>query len=142
MRKVCQGPPLIYRVSLYVRYTNMSLSVYISAAFHEKKKVVRKVPKGTSEYQAAWIIESDAEEDDDEDEDEEDSDEVGFTFPQRFAGIGTGTRYNINNEWKQVSYLIWYNMDAKSQNPSKVGLSKLGFHFWVLSVFLFYFWVT
>ena len=30
--------------------------------FHKTKKTVRRVPKGTSEYQASWIIESDEEE--------------------------------------------------------------------------------
>lgn len=34
-------------------------------------KAVRRVPKGTSEYQAAWIVESDDEDGDEEDGDEE-----------------------------------------------------------------------
>ena len=32
------------------------------AALKAKTKVVRKVPKGTSEYQAAWIVDSEEEE--------------------------------------------------------------------------------
>ena len=32
------------------------------AGFHATKKTVRRVPKGTSEYQASWIIDSDQEE--------------------------------------------------------------------------------
>lgn len=41
-----------------------------------KPKIIKKVPKGTSEYQAAWIVESDEEEDEDDDvEDEEGSEE-------------------------------------------------------------------
>ena len=36
--------------------------LFISAEFHAKKKTVRRVPKGTSEYQASWIIDSDHEE--------------------------------------------------------------------------------
>lgn len=31
-----------------------------SAAAAQKKKIVKKVPKGTSEYQAAWIPDEDA----------------------------------------------------------------------------------
>ena len=42
----------------------------------KKKKAVRRVPKGTSEYQAAWIIDSDREEDDDEEEDEEEEEDI------------------------------------------------------------------
>ena len=34
------------------------------------KKRTRKVPKGTSEYQAAWILEDGEDEDEDEEEDE------------------------------------------------------------------------
>ena len=34
------------------------------------KKRTRKVPKGTSEYQAAWILEDGEDEDGDEEEDE------------------------------------------------------------------------
>ena len=43
------------------------------AAEMKAQKQVKKVPKGTSEYQAAWILE-DSEE---EGEDDQDSDEVG-----------------------------------------------------------------
>ena len=39
-----------------------------------EKKVVKRVPKGTSEYQAAWIINSDDEGDNDEDDDDDDDD--------------------------------------------------------------------
>ena len=40
----------------------------------KEKKVVKRVPKGTSEYQAAWIINSDDEGDnDDDDEDDYDN---------------------------------------------------------------------
>ncbi|XP_071499069.1 pre-rRNA-processing protein TSR1 homolog [Diadema antillarum] len=41
-----------------------------------KKQIVKRVPKGTSDYQATWIVESDDDEEDDEDDetgDEEDS---------------------------------------------------------------------
>ncbi|XP_059476926.1 pre-rRNA-processing protein TSR1 homolog [Neocloeon triangulifer] len=40
----------------------------------KKKKVLKKVPKGTSEYQAAWIPDSDGESVDDEDGSEEEED--------------------------------------------------------------------
>ena len=33
-----------------------------------RQKAVKKVPKGTSDYQAAWIIAEDGEDDDDDDE--------------------------------------------------------------------------
>ncbi|KAG0354364.1 hypothetical protein BG005_006546 [Podila minutissima] len=39
------------------------------------KKNVRRVPKGTSNYQAAWIVDSDHESDEDDEEDEEDEDD-------------------------------------------------------------------
>ena len=41
------------------------------------KKVLKRVPKGTSDYQAAWITNSDGEEggDDDENEDDDEFDE-------------------------------------------------------------------
>lgn len=40
----------------------------------KEKKVVKRVPKGTSEYQAAWIINSDDEGDNDEDDDDNEDD--------------------------------------------------------------------
>ncbi|CAB3365603.1 Hypothetical predicted protein [Cloeon dipterum] len=40
-----------------------------------KKKIVKKVPKGTSEYQAAWIPDSDGESVDDEEDDEDDEED-------------------------------------------------------------------
>jgi len=33
----------------------------IAAEQHAKRKIVKRVPKGTSEYQAAWIIDSEEE---------------------------------------------------------------------------------
>lgn len=39
------------------------------------KKNVRRVPKGTSNYQAAWIVDSDHESDEDDEESEEDEDD-------------------------------------------------------------------
>ncbi|XP_013411658.1 pre-rRNA-processing protein TSR1 homolog [Lingula anatina] len=44
--------------------------------FHEKKTITKKVPKGTSEYQAAWIVDSG---DEGEDEDDESESEDGET---------------------------------------------------------------
>lgn len=41
----------------------------------ESKKVKKKVPKGTSEYQAAWILDSEEEEETDEEDDEDDEDD-------------------------------------------------------------------
>lgn len=38
------------------------LFVYFVAALKAKTKLVKKVPKGTSEYQAAWIVDSEEEE--------------------------------------------------------------------------------
>nr|XP_022302874.1 pre-rRNA-processing protein TSR1 homolog isoform X1 [Crassostrea virginica] len=46
------------------------------AASKAKTKVVRKVPKGTSEYQAAWIVDSEEEEIKDDDESDDDDDEM------------------------------------------------------------------
>ena len=39
----------------------------------QEKKVLKKVPKGTSDYQAAWITNSDDEEDPKDDENDEDN---------------------------------------------------------------------
>ena len=43
----------------------------------ETKAVKKKVPKGTSDYQAAWIVDSE-EEEEEEDEDDEDDEEVNI----------------------------------------------------------------
>lgn len=51
------------------------------------KKKVKRVPKGTSAYQAAWIIDD---EDDDEFDDEEDDDEMESAGEDDFGGIGKG----------------------------------------------------
>lgn len=40
--------------------TELSVDDCIAAA-SRKKRVAKKVPKGTSEYQAAWIVETDSE---------------------------------------------------------------------------------
>ncbi|RWS12235.1 pre-rRNA-processing protein TSR1-like isoform X1 [Dinothrombium tinctorium] len=50
----------------------------IAASQSETKKIMKKVPKGTSEYQAAWIVENDdeGEENEDEDEDEEENEDL------------------------------------------------------------------
>lgn len=45
------------------------------AEAREEKKAVKRVPKGTSDYQAAWITNSDDEEGADDDENDEDDDE-------------------------------------------------------------------
>ena len=60
--------------------------LYFLAAYHATKKVVHRVPKGTSEYQAAWIVESDQE--------DEDEDEVGFKL------------FFQNSTLELVSYLL------------------------------------
>ncbi|KAJ9115204.1 hypothetical protein QFC20_001071 [Naganishia adeliensis] len=51
------------------------------------KKKVKRVPKGTSAYQAAWIIDD---EEDDEFDDEEDDDEMESAGEDDFGGIGKG----------------------------------------------------
>ena len=38
----------------------------------EKKKTIVKVPKGTSSYQAAWIVDAETSEHEDDDESEDD----------------------------------------------------------------------
>jgi len=37
------------------------MTVCIAAELKAKRKIVKRVPKGTSEYQAAWIIDSEEE---------------------------------------------------------------------------------
>jgi pre-rRNA-processing protein TSR1 len=51
------------------------------------RKKVKRVPKGTSAYQAAWIIDD---EEDDEFDDEEDDDEMESLGEDDFGGIGKG----------------------------------------------------
>ena len=45
------------------------------AEARQEKKVVKRVPKGTSDYQAAWITNSDDEEGPDDDDNDENDDE-------------------------------------------------------------------
>ncbi|ORY52109.1 DUF663-domain-containing protein [Rhizoclosmatium globosum] len=54
---------------------NMDYDGDESAATGEGKKKTKKVPKGTSSYQAAWIVDSEDENDEDDDDDDEDDDE-------------------------------------------------------------------
>ncbi|KAG0236041.1 hypothetical protein BGW42_004149 [Actinomortierella wolfii] len=44
--------------------------------YNESKKVVKRVPKGTSNYQAAWIVDSDHSSDEDMDDDEDEDDDM------------------------------------------------------------------
>lgn len=48
------------------------LNVFSQTEALEEKKALRRVPKGTSDYQAAWITNSDDEQDVNEDENEDD----------------------------------------------------------------------
>ena len=54
-----------------------------AAEAQQKKPVMKRVPKGTSDYQAAWIIDSE------EDEDEDDDDDVSAThnIPPRSSDL-------------------------------------------------------
>ncbi|MEE6469163.1 hypothetical protein FKM82_008521 [Ascaphus truei] len=45
-------------------------------ALRERVRVVKKVPKGTSSYQAAWILDDDGDDDDEESEDEGSEDDM------------------------------------------------------------------
>ncbi|XP_070558804.1 pre-rRNA-processing protein TSR1 homolog [Ptychodera flava] len=66
----------------------------LQKAATEKKKILKKVPKGTSEYQAAWIVDEDEREIDDDDDDDnmadhdstDDSDEDG-SDDEEFAAM-------------------------------------------------------
>ena len=42
---------------------------FVAALKEETQKVTKRVPKGTSEYQAAWIVDSGDENDEDEEDD-------------------------------------------------------------------------
>lgn len=63
------------------------------------KKKVKRVPKGTSAYQAAWIIDD---EDDDFDDDEEDDDEMEDLGDDEFGGIGKGFGRANHEETEEV----------------------------------------
>ena len=71
------------KIALFKVYGNLSTCTYLTtiysflpAAFRmkDRRRRFKKVPKGTSEYQAAWIISSDG---DEEEEDCEDEDYLG-----------------------------------------------------------------
>ena len=42
----------------------------------EKKKTIVKVPKGTSSYQAAWIVDAETSEHDDDDDESDDEEDM------------------------------------------------------------------
>ncbi|KAI0709540.1 ribosome biogenesis protein tsr1 [Cerioporus squamosus] len=50
-------------------------------------KVVRKVPKGTSEYQAAWILDDDEEDDEGGDKEDDDAGEVEMEEPEEMEEL-------------------------------------------------------
>lgn len=52
----------IERFQRLPRRSLYSLTVCVAAELQAKRKIVKRVPKGTSEYQAAWIIDSEEEE--------------------------------------------------------------------------------
>nr|XP_034305937.1 pre-rRNA-processing protein TSR1 homolog isoform X2 [Crassostrea gigas] len=66
------------------------------AALKAKTKLVKKVPKGTSEYQAAWIVDSEEEEiDDDESDDDEDmEDEEMMAMDDSGSESGDGAEFD------------------------------------------------
>lgn len=49
--------------------------LWTQASLEETDTVVKKVPKGTSDYQATWIVDSDGGESDDDDKDDDDTEE-------------------------------------------------------------------
>ena len=78
--------------------------VWFLAEAHQEKKVVKRVPKGTSDYQAAWITNSDDEEGPDDDDNDEDDDE----FEEEMEGSDSDDSMVICAEilfWRQSSML-------------------------------------
>lgn len=55
---------------------------------------------GTSEYQAAWILDEDAEDDgeDDDDDDDEDDDAYGMEYDGMAGGAGKGRRNGMDDD--------------------------------------------
>ncbi|CAF0812694.1 unnamed protein product [Brachionus calyciflorus] len=62
------------------------------------KRVKKKVPKGTSEYQAAWILDSEEEEETDEEDEEEEDDEESDGEDKENDDYETDEEENIDDE--------------------------------------------
>ena len=76
---------------MVLKEEEMNVFVFVTYLFPDhleslkEKKVVKRVPKGTSEYQAAWIINSDDESDDEDDECEDDDDDYDNELRKEIA---------------------------------------------------------
>ncbi|XP_027056912.1 pre-rRNA-processing protein TSR1 homolog isoform X1 [Pocillopora damicornis] len=80
------------------------------AEARQEKKVVKRVPKGTSDYQAAWITNSDDEEGPDDDDNDEDDDE----FEEEMEGSdGDDSMRNEDEEYETVSVAATETEDSK-----------------------------
>ncbi|KAL6044458.1 ribosome biogenesis protein tsr1 [Balamuthia mandrillaris] len=74
----------------------------------QKKKRKRRVPKGTSEYQAAWILDSDdeaeeAQNEDEEDEEEEEEEEEEPVMDMNEAGASTIQMDGMHEDFNEES---------------------------------------
>ena len=92
----------------------------------ELEKKMKKVPKGTSEYQAAWIADEEDEdgeseyEDEESDEDEEfammqqsDDEEAQVRFSSQILYCTRFSKYLININWKHL--FLFQNADEKEE---------------------------
>ncbi|PIK52187.1 putative pre-rRNA-processing protein TSR1-like [Apostichopus japonicus] len=84
----------------------------------EKESVVKKVPKGTSDYQAMWIIESDQEEgsgdEDDDDDDDDDDDEMAAQDVDTDEDETASVAKTDNMETMSITSEIKANYDVHS----------------------------
>lgn len=77
---------------------------------HQEKKVAKRVPKGTSDYQATWITNSDDEEATDGDENDEDDD----GFEEEMEGSDSDhSMHNEDEEYETVSVAATETEDSK-----------------------------
>ncbi|KAF9167328.1 hypothetical protein DFQ26_004969 [Actinomortierella ambigua] len=73
------------------------------AEFNESKKMVKRVPKGTSNYQAAWIVDSDHSSDEDDDyEDEDDDDRMYEEDDDDLPDARAGQEEEDDEEYEEV----------------------------------------
>lgn len=78
------------------------------------RRVVRRVPKGTSAYQAAWIIDDDEEEGEDFDEEYEEIDENGRA-PSTVGGMNEGEVSDFVDDTASVSVRPFAELSAEEE---------------------------
>ncbi|PIK34033.1 hypothetical protein BSL78_29143 [Apostichopus japonicus] len=98
------------------------------ASNEEKESVVKKVPKGTSDYQAMWIIESDQEEgsgdEDDDDDDDDDDDEMAAQDVDTDDDDTASVAKTDNMETMSITSEIKANYDVHFDEETELEMLK------------------